>query len=683
MTKQKPMLRRLVQVAAATLVGALVGVGGVASAASAAPDDVVTFPDVALENALNAVTNKPAGTPFTEKRLAAVTYLAISNRGITDLSGLENVPNLSNLQISQNQVSDLSPISGLKKLQTLTLDQSQVSDLSPIAGLSTLKTLRFSSTGVTDLTPIANLTNLENLSFYNDEITSLEPLSNLTKLRTLTASLNKISDLTPLSELGSLESAFLDQNEISDVAPLSNLSSIQNLSLSANQIENVAPLGQLNTLTSLLLDLNQISDVAPLAGLQNLTALYLSNNRITDLSSLENLPLSDVSSQAVTGPTLYVPENATSFKLANPLAPYVLAKGEKVNVESGATLSSGVAQWKLGATTPAELKLGVVSDNSAKGSYSAVTTYPVVPAKYTNANPVSAKVGAQYAADLTVTPGFVATNHSITSGSVPGLTLDKKTGKLSGKPTKAGTFKFSTASSDAAGNAVVGTWSITVAADSGNGNGNGNGNGGGSGTDKCSAPRPIPVFADTPLAHKFYKEIDWMECMKYSTGWRQPVGKPLYKPADNLERQAMAAFIYRMEAPKNYKAPKVSPFADVKPGDSFYKEIAWMYESKLSTGYRETGGKPTFRPHDSLSREAMAAFIYRLEAPKNYTAPKVSPMADMKPGMSFYKEISWMYSEKLSTGNKTATGKEYWPKDDLSRQAMAAFIYRLVLDYRK
>ncbi|QIK61989.1 hypothetical protein G7068_01280 [Leucobacter viscericola] len=199
---------------------------------------------------------------------------------------------------------------------------------------------------------------------------------------------------------------------------------------------------------------------------------------------------------------------------------------------------------------------------------------------------------------------------------------------------------------------------------------------------KCTVARKTPVFADTPVSHKFYKEIDWMACMKYSTGWRQPSGKPLYKPADNLERQAMAAFIYRMEAPKNYQAPAVSPFADVKPGDSFYKEIAWMYESKLSTGYREAGGKPTFRPHDSLSREAMAAFIYRLEAPKNYTAPKVSPMADMKPGMSFYKEISWMYSEKLSTGNKVGNTKEYWPKDDLSRQAMAAFIYRLVLDYR-
>ncbi|QIK63902.1 hypothetical protein G7068_12370 [Leucobacter viscericola] len=144
----------------------------------------------------------------------------------------------------------------------------------------------------------------------------------------------------------------------------------------------------------------------------------------------------------------------------------------------------------------------------------------------------------------------------------------------------------------------------------------------------------------------------------------------------------MAAFIFRMEDPKGYVAPKVSPFVDVNPGDPFYKEIAWMYESKLSTGYKEAAGKPSYRPNAGLTREAMAAFIYRLEAPQNYKAPAVSPMADMKPGMKFYKEISWMYSVKLTTGNTTERGKEYLPKDELSRQAMAAFIHRLVTSYR-
>ncbi|QIK63894.1 hypothetical protein G7068_12325 [Leucobacter viscericola] len=291
-----------------------------------------------------------------------------------------------------------------------------------------------------------------------------------------------------------------------------------------------------------------------------------------------------------------------------------------------------------------------------------------VPPKISTGTLPDATIGVKYTATVK-SSGNPVPSYSVSSGKLPkGLTLNAKSGVISGTPSERGTFTFTvTAKSSAGTNPKV--FSIMVKPSTKSG--------------VCVAPRKIPVFADTPLSHKFYTEIDWMECMKYSTGWRQPAGKPLYKPQDNLERQAMAAFIYRMEGPKNYQAPKVSPFADVKPGDSFYKEMAWMYEAKLSTGYKEPGGKPTFRPHTSLTREAMAAFIYRLEAPKNYTAPKVSPMADMRPGMSFYKEISWMYDVKLSTGNKTVAGKEYWPKDDLSRQAMAAFIYRLVLDYRK
>ncbi|QIM17774.1 DUF4822 domain-containing protein [Leucobacter coleopterorum] len=194
--------------------------------------------------------------------------------------------------------------------------------------------------------------------------------------------------------------------------------------------------------------------------------------------------------------------------------------------------------------------------------------------------------------------------------------------------------------------------------------------------------RKTPVFGDTPVSHKFYKEIDWMNFTGYSTGWRQPAGKPLYKPQDKLSREAMAAFIFRMEADKSYRAPKVSPFADVTTKDTFYKEIAWMWEQKLSTGYRQSSGKPEFHPKEELSREAMAAFIYRLESPKDFTAPATSPLADMKQGMPFYKEISWMYAEGLTTGNKVGSTKEFWPKDKLSREAMAAFIFRLANDYR-
>ncbi|WP_193786991.1 S-layer homology domain-containing protein, partial [Leucobacter celer] len=114
-----------------------------------------------------------------------------------------------------------------------------------------------------------------------------------------------------------------------------------------------------------------------------------------------------------------------------------------------------------------------------------------------------------------------------------------------------------------------------------------------------------------------------------------------YEPKTQVSREAMAAFLYRMEAPKGYVAPRVSPFVDVKPGDKFYTQIAWMYEEGLSTGIEQASGKPAFAPRSKISREAMAAFMFRKDAPKGYTAPKTSPFADVRPGDKFYKEIAW------------------------------------------
>jgi hypothetical protein len=75
----------------------------------------------------------------------------------------------------------------------------------------------------------------------------------------------------------------------------------------------------------------------------------------------------------------------------------------------------------------------------------------------------------------------------------------------------------------------------------------------------------------------------------------------------------MAAFMFRKDAPKGYTAPKTSPFAAVRPGDKFYKEIAWMSRSGLSTGIKQPSGKPVYAAKSNVTREAMAAFLYRAE----------------------------------------------------------------------
>lgn len=193
---------------------------------------------------------------------------------------------------------------------------------------------------------------------------------------------------------------------------------------------------------------------------------------------------------------------------------------------------------------------------------------------------------------------------------------------------------------------------------------------------KPALPGTAP-FSDVSKTHKFYREIAWMSTSGMSTGVAQPGGKPQYKPRADISREAMAAFLFRLAAQKSFQAPAKPQFTDVPASRKFFREISWMGESGITTGIRGPNGA-RFDPSGAVSREAMAAFLFRLEAPKGYRPPKVSPFADVPTSHKFYREIAWMYDSGLSTGNKQSTGKpRYAPADPVSREAMAAFLYRL------
>lgn len=188
---------------------------------------------------------------------------------------------------------------------------------------------------------------------------------------------------------------------------------------------------------------------------------------------------------------------------------------------------------------------------------------------------------------------------------------------------------------------------------------------------------PNTFFPDVGNNHQFYKEIEWMGKSGLSTGTKQSNGgAPRYYPKDRVTREAMAAFLYRMSGSPSVNLPSSSPFADMRRGDKFYKEIIWMHQTGMSTGIAQSSGKPIYAPKDRVSREAVAAFMYRMSN-ANYRGPENSPFADMRRGDKFYNEIAWMHSSGLSTGIRQPSGKpNYAPKDRMSREAMAAFLYR-------
>ncbi|MDQ0213358.1 CAP domain-containing protein, partial [Arthrobacter bambusae] len=99
-----------------------------------------------------------------------------------------------------------------------------------------------------------------------------------------------------------------------------------------------------------------------------------------------------------------------------------------------------------------------------------------------------------------------------------------------------------------------------------------------------------------------------------------------------------------------FAPPAVSPFSDVTTNQPFYKEMAWMSEKGISTGWTEPGGARSYRPLTSINRDAMAAFLYRMAGSPAYTPPAVSPFTDVTTNQPFYKEMAWMSEKGISTG---------------------------------
>ncbi|MHA7271798.1 S-layer homology domain-containing protein [Arthrobacter sp. TMT4-20] len=172
-------------------------------------------------------------------------------------------------------------------------------------------------------------------------------------------------------------------------------------------------------------------------------------------------------------------------------------------------------------------------------------------------------------------------------------------------------------------------------------------------------------FFDVRSDNQFFDEISWLAAKRISTGYSDGS----FRPLEPVNRDAMAAFMYRLAGSPAYTPPTTSPFTDVTTRTQFYKEISWLASKKISTGYPDK----SYRPLEPVNRDAMAAFMYRLAGSPSYTASPTPRFTDVGTGVQFYKEISWLASKKISEGWSDRT---YRPLLPVNRDAMAAFMYR-------
>lgn len=174
-------------------------------------------------------------------------------------------------------------------------------------------------------------------------------------------------------------------------------------------------------------------------------------------------------------------------------------------------------------------------------------------------------------------------------------------------------------------------------------------------------------FADVPVGTQFRDEIMWLGATGIATGW--PDGT--FRPVTAINRDAMAAFLYRLAGSPEFTPPATSPFSDVGNDNMYYTEIAWLASQEITNGWADG----TFRPYQPIGRDAMAAFLYRLAGSPEFAAPTEPPFSDIPVGSEFATEIAWLKSTGITTGWPDGT---FRPTDPVNRDAMAAFLHRFV-----
>lgn len=117
-------------------------------------------------------------------------------------------------------------------------------------------------------------------------------------------------------------------------------------------------------------------------------------------------------------------------------------------------------------------------------------------------------------------------------------------------------------------------------------------------------PPTQSYFTDVTRSHPQYKEISWCVRKNLINGWSDHT----FRPDLLVERDAMATFLYRLAGHPYYTPPAQPKFTDVPLENLFYKEVCWLYDMGITTGYPDGN----FFPKQPVERGAVCVFLYRM-----------------------------------------------------------------------
>ena len=274
------------------------------------------------------------------------------------------------------------------------------------------------------------------------------------------------------------------------------------------------------------------------------------------------------------------------------------------------------------------------SGGSSGGSSSGKTTYKVTTSAVNNggvnASPSNAEKGATITITLSPNKGYKLDKLTVTDGSGKSVSTVKKSDTV---------YTFTMPAS-----------AVTV----------------GVSYAKADETPSKTTFNDVSANDWFASAVDYVT----GKGMMNGTADNTFSPKANTTRGMVVTVLYRLE---NQPSTSAASFTDVASGAYYANAVAWANANGIVSGY----GSGKFGPNDKVTREQLAAILYRYAQYKKYDvsgANSLDGYTDVQSVSSYaVPALQWANAAGVVTGK---SGSKLDPKGNATRAEVAAMLMR-------
>lgn len=274
------------------------------------------------------------------------------------------------------------------------------------------------------------------------------------------------------------------------------------------------------------------------------------------------------------------------------------------------------------------------SGGSSGGSSSGKTTYKVTTSAVNNggvnASPSNAEKGATITLTLSPDKGYKLDKLTVTDGSGKSVSTVKKSDTV---------YTFTMPAS-----------AVTV----------------GVSYAKADETPSKTTFNDVSANDWFASAVDYVT----GKGMMNGTAANTFSPKANTTRGMVVTVLYRLE---NQPSTSAASFTDVASGAYYANAVAWANANGIVSGY----GSGKFGPNDKVTREQLAAILYRYAQYKKYDvsgANSLDGYTDVQSVSSYaVPALQWANAAGVVTGK---SGSKLDPKGNATRAEVAAMLMR-------